>query len=444
VDGGLKKGGVLLVEILIHQPGYTPKEYATMDTCTTDLRLVPLPGSQDALTDILRQGAQKLLAEAIAAEVATWIDRRQHCLDDQGHRQVVRNGYLPQRTITTGVGAVAVKQPRVHDRRPEGEREKFSSAILPPYLRKTKSIEELIPWLYLKGVSTGDFSEALAAILGPDAKGLSATTITRLKGVWQQEYEGWNQRSLTGKHYVYIWADGVYFNVRLEGSRQCILVLMGATADGKKELIAIQAGQRESELSWKELLLGVQARGLTIDPALAIGDGALGFWKALRQVYETTKEQRCWVHKTANVLDKLPKSVQPQAKEMLHEIYLAPNRAAAEKAFDLFVRTYEAKYPKATECLAKDRTELLTFYDFPAEHWMHLRTTNPIESVFATVRLRTEKTKGSGTSDACLTMVFKLMESASKRWRALNKSALLADVIAGVVFVDGEKQENAA
>jgi transposase-like protein len=340
VDGGLKKGGVLLVEIRVHQPGYTPKEYATMDTCTTDIRLVPLPGSQEALTDILRQGAQQLLAQAIEAEVADWIDRRQPCVADQGHRQVVRNGYLPQRTITTGVGAVAVKQPRVQDRRPEGEREKFSSAILPPYLRKTKSIEELIPWLYLKGVSTGDFSEALAAILGPDAKGLSATTIARLKGVWQQEYEGWHQRSLTGKQYVYIWADGVYFNVRREGSRQCILVLLGATADGKKERIAIQAGQRARELSWKELLLGVQARGLTIDPAWAIGDGALGFWKALRQVYETTREQRCWVHKTANVLDKLPKSVQPKAKELLHEIYLAPSRAEAEQAFDLFVRTY--------------------------------------------------------------------------------------------------------
>lgn len=415
-----------------------------MDPCTTDLRLVPLPGSQDALTAILRQGAQQLLGQAIAAEVAAWIDQRHECHDDQGHRLVVRNGYLPERTISTGVGAVTVKQPRVHDRRPEGEREKFSSAILPPYLRKTKSIEELIPWLYLKGVSTGDFSEALAAILGPDAKGLSATTITRLKGVWQQEYEGWNQRSLAGKHYVYIWADGVYFNIRLEKGRQCILVLLGATADGKKELIAMADGRRESELSWKELLLDAQARGLTIDPALAIGDGALGFRKALRQVYETTKEQRCWVHKTANVLDKLPKSVQPKAKEMLHAIYLAPSRAEADKAFDLFGKTYAAKYPKATECLAKDRTELLTFSDFPAEHWLHLRTTNVIESVFATVRLRTEKTKGSGTREACLTMVYKLMESAGKRWRALNGSALLDDVIKGVVFVDGEKQENAA
>lgn len=415
-----------------------------MDTFTTDVRLVPLPGSHDALTDILRQGAQRMLSQAIEAEVADWIDRHQQCRDEQGHRQVVRNGSLPERTIVTGVGPVGVKQPRVNDRRPEGEREKFSSAILPPYLRKTKSIEELIPWLYLKGVSTGDFSEALAAILGADAKGLSATTITRLKGVWQQEHQDWSKRSLAGKHYVYVWADGVYFNIRLEGGRQCILVLMGATADGKKELIAIQDGERESELSWKALLLDVKARGLTIDPALAIGDGALGFWKALPQVYETTRQQRCWVHKTANVLDKLPKSVQPKAKEMLHAIYQAPSRAEADKAFDLFLGTFAAKYPKATNCLAKDREKLLTFYDFPAEHWLHIRSTNVIESVFATVRLRTAKTKGSGNRDACLTMVYKLVESASKRWRVLNGSGLLAAVIAGAIFVDGEKKEDAA
>jgi transposase-like protein len=444
VDSGLKEGGVLLVDNFFHQPGYAPSEYATMDHATTDIRIVPLPSCQDALTGILRQGAQQLLAQAIEAEVADWIDRHQHCRDDQGHRQVVRNGHLPERTITTGIGPVTVQQPRVADRRPAEQRAKFQSAILPPYLRKTKSIEELLPWLYLKGVSTGDFSEALAALLGPQAKGLSATTITRLKAVWQQEHQDWSKRSLVGKHYVYIWADGVYFNIRLEGGRQCILVLMGATADGKKELIAIQDGQRESEQSWKELLLDVQARGLTIDPALAIGDGALGFWKALRQVYETTREQRCWLHKTVNVLDKLPKSVQGKAKEMLHAIDMAPSRAEAEKAFDLFLRTFEAKYPKATECLAKDRQELLTFYDFPAEHWLHLRTTNVIESVFATVRLRTEKTKGSGTREACLSMVFKLMESAAKRWRALNKSELLADVIKGIAFVDGVRQEGAA
>jgi putative transposase len=414
-------------------------------TCsTTEARIVPLPQAQDVLTDVLRQGAQQLLAQAIEAEVADWIDRRQDCRDAVGRRQVVRNGHLPERTITTGVGPVTVQQPRVHDRRAAGEREKFSSAILPPYLRKTKSVEELIPWLYLKGVSTGDFSEALAALLGPDAKGLSATTVTRLKGLWEQEYHDWSKRSLAGKQYVYVWADGVHFNIRLEGGRQCILVLMGATPDGKKELIAIQDGHRESEQSWKELLLDVQARGLVIEPKLAIGDGALGFWKAVRQVWSQAQGQRCWVHKTANVLDKLPRSVQPKAKEMLHEIYLAPGRAEAEKAFDLFVRTYEAKYPKATECLVKDRQELLVFYDFPAEHWTHLRTTNVIESVFATVRLRTEKTKGSGTRVACLTMVFKLMQSASRHWRALNGSGLLSEVIKGTVFVDGIRKEDAA
>src|SRR5262245_22524023 len=411
---------------------------------TEEVRLVPLPHAADALTEVLRQGAQKLLAQAVEAEVADWIDRHRDCRDGRGHRQVVRNGHLPARSITTGVGAVEIEQPRVHDRRPAEQREKFTSAILPPYLRKTKSIEELIPWLYLKGVSTGDFSEALAALLGLEARGLSATTITRLKGVWEQEYQDWSKRSLAGKHYVYVWADGVYFNLRLEGGRQCILVLMGATADGKKELIAIQDGQRESEQSWKELLLDVQARGLTLDPKVTVGDGALGFWKAVRQVWPEVREQRCWVHKTANVLDKLPKGVQPKAKEMLHAIYQAPGRAEADKAFDLFVRTYEAKYPKATECLAKDRKELLTFYDFPAEHWLHLRTTNAIESVFATVRLRTDKTKGTGTRVACLTMVFKLMESASKRWRGLNGSSLLAEVIKGAVFVDGIKQEDAA
>jgi putative transposase len=414
-----------------------------MDCCTSEIRIVPVAQVQDVLGDILRQGAQKMLAQAIQAEVADWIDRHQEDRDASGRRQVVRNGHLPERTISTGVGPVTVQQPRVHDRRPAEQREKFCSAILPPYLRKTKSIEELIPWLYLKGVSTGDFSEALAALLGPDAKGLSATTVTRLKGLWEQEYQDWSKRSLAGKQYVYVWADGVYFNIRLEGGRQCILVLMGATAEGKKELIAIQDGQRESEQSWKELLLDVQTRGLTIEPKLAVGDGALGFWKAVRQIWSETGEQRCWVHKTANVLDKLPKSVQPKAKELLHEIYLAPSRAQADKAFDLFLGTYEVKYPKATECLAKDRAELLRFYDFPAQHWMHLRTTNVIESVFATVRLRTEKTKGSGTRVACLTMVFKLMQSASRRWRGLNGTVLLADVVQGVVFVDGTKEDAA-
>jgi len=405
---------------------------------------------------VLRGGAQQLLAQAIEAEVAAWIESHKHLVDDGGHRTVVRNGRMPTRTIITGVGSVEVTQPRVHDRRIVGENERgeavdgdgrsverFRSKILPPYLRKTKSIEELIPWLYLKGVSTGDFTEALQALLGPDAPGLSATTITRLITTWQGEHETWSKRSLEDKQYVYVWADGVHFNVRLEEDRQCILVLMGATPEGRKELIAVSDGYRESEESWRELLLGCKQRGLKVDPKLATGDGALGFWKALRQVYPTTRAQRCWVHKTANVLDKLPKRVQPKAKEMLHEIWMAASRADAESAFDAFASMFEPKYPKAAECLTKDRDVLLTFYDFPAEHWIHIRTTNPIESTFATVRLRHRKTKGSGSRKACLAMVFKLMESASRTWRALNGSLLIPDVIAGAVFVDGVRKHAA-
>src|SRR3954466_3837992 len=414
-----------------------------MSQSTTDIRIVPLARGQDVLTDLLRDGARRLLAEAIQAEVADWIDARAHLKDQAGHKQVVRNGHLPERTIQTGIGPVEVQQPRVRDRRPADQREAFTSAILPPYLRKTRSLEGLIPWLDLKGVSTGDFSEALQALLGPEAPGLSAATVTRLKAAWEAEHEAWSKRSLAGKHYVYVWADGVHFNIRLEGGRQCILVLMGATADGKKELIAIADGYRESEQSWRELLLDCKARGLEVEPHLAIGDGALGFWKAMRQVWDTTREQRCWVHKMANILDKLPKGGQPKAKAALHEIYGSATKAEAEKAFELFVKTYEAKYPKATECLSKDRDVLLAFYDFPAEHWVHIRTTNPIESVFSTVRLRHNKTKGSGSRVACLTMVYKLMESASKGWRSLNGSPLLAEVVKGVVFIDGVQGKRA-
>ena len=385
-----------------------------------------------------------MLAQAVDAEVAEWIESHRDVRDEAGHRQVVRNGRLPKRRILSGVGPIEVQQPRVLDRRPADEADFFTSKILPPYLRKTKSLEELIPWLYLKGVSTGDFSDALAALVGPSAAGLSATTITRLKGVWEEEFQEWTKRSLEGKKYVYVWADGVHFNIRLAEDRQCILVLMGATEDGRKELIAVADGYRESEQSWKALLLDAKARGLAIDPKLATGDGALGFWKALPQVYPTTREQRCWVHKTANVLDKLPKRLQPEAKEKLHAIWMAPTRADAEKAFDLFVSTYQAKYVKATECLSKDRDVLLAFYDFPAEHWRHLRTTNPIESTFATVRLRHRRTKGNGTRLACLTMVFKLMQSAQKRWRLLNGSNLLPDVIQGTQFIDGIKPQEAA
>jgi putative transposase len=409
-------------------------------------RVVGLPGSPaaDVLTSVLRSGAQRLLAEAIEAEVSGWIEDRQHLTNAAGHRQVVRNGHSPRRTILTGLGPVEIAQPRVLDRRPADEAEPFSSKILPPYLRRTKSVDELIPWLYLKGVSSGDFSEALAALVGPQAAGLSASTVVRLKGVWEDEFKQWSQRSLVGKQYVYLWVDGVHFNIRLEEDRQCILVLMGATAEGRKELIAVADGYRESEQSWKALLLDVKARGLTIDPKLAVGDGALGFWKALPQVFPTTREQRCWVHKTANVLDKLPKRLQPRAKDALHQIWLAETRGNAEQAFDQFLATYEAKYPKAVECLRKDRGELLAFYDFPAEHWLHLRTTNPIESTFATVRLRHRRTKGNGTRLACLTMVFKLMQSAAKRWRLLNGATLLPEVIQGITFVDGIKHQDAA
>jgi putative transposase len=402
---------------------------------------LPAASSRDVLTDILRDGAQRLLSQAVEAEVADWIASHAHVTDQAGHRQVVRNGHLPKRTITTGVGPIEVQQPRVLDRRTDGEAEPFSSKILPPYLRKTKSLEELIPWLYLKGVSTGDFNEALAALVGPNCPGLSASTVTRLKACWEDEFQEWTKRSLREKQYVYLWADGVHFNIRLEEDRQCILVLMGATADGRKELIAVVDGFRESEQSWKALLLDVKSRGLVVDPKLATGDGALGFWKALRQVFPATREQRCWVHKTANVLDSLPKRLQPAAKEKIHDIWMAATRADAERAFDLFVATYEAKYPKATGCLSKDRDVLLTFYDFPAEQWIHLRTTNPIESTFATVRLRHRRTKGNGSRMACLTMVFKLMQSASKRWRLLNGSQLLPEVIAGVQFIDGIKPQ---
>jgi transposase-like protein len=413
------------------------EEYAAVDQLTTPHAPAFQAPPRDPLTDLLRRGAQTLLAQAIEAEVAAWIEAHGHLKDGAGRRQVVRNGHHPERTIQTGLGDVDVKQPRVLDRRPHEQRERFSSAILPPYLRRTRSVEELIPWLYLKGVSTGDFAEALQALLGPDAPGLSATTVTRLKATWEAEYAAWSKRSLAGKRYVYVWADGVHFDIRLEGDRQCILVLMGATAEGRKELIAVADGYRESEQSWKELLLDVKARGLEVEPSLAVGDGALGFWKAIRQVWPSTRGQRCWVHKSANALDKMPKGVQPRAKAALHAIYEAETKVAAEKAFDLFISTYEAKYPKSVECLAKDREALLVFYDFPAEHWRHIRTTNPIESTFATVRLRTVKTKGSGSRVACLTMVFKLMESASRSWRSLNGSPRLQSVISGAKFVDG-------
>ncbi len=386
-----------------------------------------------------------MLAAAIEDEVLEYVAGRTHLHDTEGRRLVRRNGYLPQRTIQTGIGPVDVQQPRVNDRRLDqnGQRIRFSSKILPPYLRRTKSIDELIPWLYLKGISTGDFTEALQALLGHQAKGLSATNIVRLKDCWQQEWAGWSKRSLVDKHYVYLWADGIYFNIRLEdpgNNKQCILVLMGATDDGKKELIAIADGYRESAQSWRELLLDIKERGLSTAAKLATGDGALGFWAALREIYPATQEQRCWVHKTANVLNKMPKSIQPKAKSMLQNIWMAETRKQACQAFDLFVETFKAKYAKAVECLVKDRDVLLRFYDFPAEHWVHLRTTNPIESTFATVRLRTRRTKGCGSRVACLTMVFKLVQCAERHWRRLNSKELIVEIIQGVKFVDGIKE----
>jgi putative transposase len=397
------------------------------------------PGfGKDLLTEVLRRGARELLAQAVKQEVQEWLTARAGLTDEHGRRLVVRNGYLPERTIQTGIGAVEVRQPRVHDRRTGDERELFSSRILPPYLRKTKSLEELIPWLYLKGVSTGDFQEALSALVGPECPGLSANTIVRLKSVWQDEYEVWSKRSLAGKEYVYVWADGIYSNVRLEDDKVCLLVLIGVTKEGQKELIAVWDGHRESELSWLEVLRDLKRRGLAIAPKLAIGDGALGFWAALRKEWPSTREQRCWVHKTANVLNALPKALQPKAKARLHDIWMAETRADAIKAFDAFLEDYSKKYPKATDCLKKDRDVLLTFYDFPAEHWRHIRTTNPIESTFATIRLRHRRTKGNGTRQATLTMLFKLAQSAAQHWRTFNAAELLIEVAKNTKFQDGQ------
>ena len=402
---------------------------------------------RDLLDQLARRGAQQMLQQALEAEVQEFLEQHQERRDNNGKRLVVRNGHKPSRKVVTGAGALEVQQPRVRDNSPNKDgRVQFNSAILPPYLRRSKAIEEFIPWLYLKGISTGDFSEALAKLLGEQAKGLSPNVIVRLKDQWTAEYEEWNRRDLTGKQYVYIWADGIHVNVRLEDTenkRQCMLVVMGATADGHKELIAVMDGYRESEQSWKELLIDLQQRGLTLAPQVATGDGALGFWAALRKVYPQTREQRCWVHKTANVLNKMPKSVQPRAKEALHEIWMAETRDAANKAFDRFLEKYGAKYEGACECLKKDRAELLTFYDFPAEHWKHLRTTNPIESTFATIRLRHRRTKGNGTRKASLAMMFKLAQAAQKRWRRLNGPEQMALILQGRTFVDGVLQDAA-
>lgn len=394
------------------------------------------------LEEVLRQGAREMLQRAIENEVDEYLENHQCDLDETGRRLAVRNGYLPGREILTGIGPIKVRQPRVDNRRlrKHKDEEVFSSNILPRYLRRIPSIDNLIPALYLKGISTGDFTRALSAILGEDAQGLSATNIVRLKAKWEHDYKEWSCRDLSDKEYVYFWVDGIYFNVRLEDDNSCILVVIGADRDGNKELVAVNDGYRESDLGWQEILLDLKRRGLKRVPELAIGDGALGFWAALRKIFPQTREQRCWVHKTANILDKMPKSLQPKAKAHIHEMYMAESRKDALKAYDHFIEVYEAKYPNAVACLTKDKEELFTFYDFPAMHWIHIRTTNPIESTFATVRLRTKRTKGCGSRTATLTMVFKLALEAQRTWKKLKGYNLIPLVLQKKVFVDGELQ----
>ena len=397
------------------------------------------PGTfTDRLTDVLRDGARALLAQAVEAEVAGFLGEHADKRTNDGRQRLVRHGHLPERSIMTGIGAVEVCVPRVRDRLSgTDDRIRFSSAILPPYSRRSKSLEVLIPILYLKGISTGDFAEALSALLGPNAGGLSASTIVRLKEVWADEHARWLKRDLSVKRYVYFWADGIYVQARLEDEAQCLLVIIGATPEGKKELVGLADGLRESAHSWRDLLLDLKRRGLSSGPQLAVGDGALGFWKALDEVWPTTRAQRCWVHKTANVLNKLPNSLHTKAKGALHNIWMAETRKDAEAALDVFIETYSRKYEKAAECVAKDRDALLAFYDFPAEHWKHLRTTNPIESAFATVRHRTTRSKGCLSNKTALAMIFKLAQAAEKSWRRLKGYSLLPKVILGVKFNDG-------
>jgi transposase-like protein len=393
----------------------------------------------DPLSNILRSGARKLLAEAIEQEAEAFLAGMKELKLADGRDRVVRHGHGPTRTIQTGIGAVEVARVKIRDRGAagDGERIRFSSAILPLWARRTRSLDALLPVLYLRGISTGDFQEALAALLGKDAPNLSPAVISRLTAEWQGEHERWQKRDLSARQYVYVWADGVFLQARMEDHSECMLVLIGATPEGKKELIGFQVGVRESVQSWRELLVEAKSRGLKIAPEIAVGDGALGFWRAIEEVFPGTRHQRCWVHKTANVLNKVALSVQANMKKDLREVYLAPSRALAEVAIDIFAEKYAAKHGKAVECLTKDRGALLAFFDSPAEHWDHLRTTNPIESVFATVRHRTVRTKGSLSSTTARLMVFKLVVAASKTWRRLKGTNQLPKVIAGVRFNDG-------
>ncbi|MER9364333.1 IS256 family transposase [Mesorhizobium sp. M0500] len=410
-----------------------------MNETTNVLRLRQPDEFDDPLTDVLRTGARKLLAQAIEIEAETFLAEMRDLKLGDGRDRIVRHGHGPERSIQTGIGPVPVRRVKIRDRGANGEvdRVRFASSILPKWARRTRSLDALLPVLYLRGVSTGDFQEALSALVGKDAPNLSPSVITRLTAEWNADYERWQKRDLSARRYVYVWADGVYLQARMEDQAECMLVLIGATPEGKKELVGFQTGIRESAQSWRELLVDVKRRGLKIAPDIAVGDGALGFWKALDEVFPGTRHQRCWVHKTANVLNKVPLSVQANMKTDLREIYGAPTRSAAEMAIDVFAEKYGAKYNKAVDCLKKDRETLLAFYDFPAEHWDHLRTSNPIESVFATVRHRTVRTKGSLSSKTARLMVFKLVMAAAKSWRRLKGQNQLPKLLAGARFQDG-------
>lgn len=411
-----------------------------MKTDTT-IASFPHPDAfDDPLTSVLREGARRLLAQAVEAEAEAFLAAMSEERLADGRGRLVRHGHGPERMIQTGIGPVPVKRAKLRDRAAEAsgeDRITFTSALLPKWARRTKSLDALIPVLYLRGISTGDFQEALGALLGRDAPNLSPSAIGRLKEEWQDDYVRWQRRDLSARHYVYIWADGVYLQARMEDNAACMLVLIGATPEGRKELVGFQVVVRESAQSWRELLVDLKARGLSIMPRVAVGDGALGFWKALEEIFPSTRHQRCWQHKVLNVLNKAPKSVQPNMKTDLREVRDAPDRATAETAMAIFVDKYEAKYPKAVDCLTKDREALLTFFDFPAEHWDHLRTSNPIESVFATVRHRTVRTKGSLSQRTARLMVFKLVMAAAKTWRRLKGENQLPMVVEGIKSADG-------
>jgi len=413
-----------------------------------DTTITPLhqPGSiLDPLTEIAREGARQMLASALRAEAASFVAQFTDERLPDGRQRVVRHGTGPERMIQTGIGPIPVQRQKVRDRAadvPAETRIRFTSNILPRWSRRSRSLDALLPVLYLRGVSTGDFQEALTALLGTDAPNLSPGVISRLTAGWQEDCDRWQRRELSARRYVYIWADGVYLQARMEPTAECMLVLLGATPEGKKELLGFQVGVRESAQNWRELLVDIKARGLAVPPELAVGDGALGFWKAMDEVFPGTRHQRCWVHKIANVLNKVPKSMQPTVKADLREIWQADTRATAEAAMDAFSGKYGAKYEKAVACLIKDREALLSFYDFPAEHWDHLRTSNPIESVFATVRHRTVRTKGALSQKTAMLMVFKLVQAAARTWRRLKGANQLPMVIQGVTFTDGVARTN--